>query len=53
MQLVEAADHTGGMARTFARAPGHGRFALLVDWLTDEARTKLEAVKVETKATVK
>lgn len=33
----EASAEVGGMARVVARAPGHHRFARLVDWLADDA----------------
>jgi len=33
----EASDEIGGTARVVARAPGHHRFARLVDWLAEDA----------------
>ncbi len=33
----EASAEIGGMARVVARAPGHHRFARLMDWLADDA----------------
>lgn len=35
----EASAEVGGMARVVARAPGHHRFARLIDWLADDAVT--------------
>lgn len=38
VQLLEAGQQLGGMARTAARGPGWHRLALLVDWLERECR---------------
>ncbi|MGI9615512.1 MAG: mycofactocin system FadH/OYE family oxidoreductase 1 [Acidimicrobiales bacterium] len=48
--MVEARDRTGGLLYSIARAPGHDRFALLADHLTERATTAGVSVRLDFEA---